>query len=205
VHVTIIGGRTGRNRAGIRVHQTAVLDRRDVRRHQRLPVTAPARTLLEIAPGVSDCELERAVDEALSRRLTSRTAIRDMLRRHPGRPGAPRLRALAADVRPSTVTRSDAEERLLALVRRAGLPMPECNATLGDYRPDLLWRDQRVIVELDGYPFHRGRSSFEGDRRRDNELRGAGFQTIRVTRRQVDEEPERVLVWLATALARGTR
>ena len=205
VEVTVVHGSPYRNRAGIQVHQARVLDHRDVRRHQRLPVTAPARTLLDNAPRLSDRELELGLDQALASHLTSRTAIREMLQRYPNRPGAPRLRALLNADRGSSVTRSRAEERLLALVRRGGLPAPEANVELGAYRPDLLWRDQRVVVEFDSWAFHGGRGAFERDRRRDNDLAKAGFQVIRVTDRHLREEPAVVLVWIATAIARGER
>jgi very-short-patch-repair endonuclease len=202
VEVTIVGGDAGRRRSGIAVHRVRALDRRDVRRHERLPLTAPARTLLDNAPSLPDRQLERAFDEALARRLTSRTALREMLARHPTRAGAPRLRALLEEGRAPTFTRSEAEERLLNLLRLGGLPAPECNATLGRFEVDFLWRRERVVLEVDGYAFHAARRCFEADRRRDNELHAAGFHTIRVTWRQLTREPEAVLVWTAAAIAR---
>ncbi|HET7052009.1 MAG TPA: hypothetical protein VFI54_27310, partial [Solirubrobacteraceae bacterium] len=71
VHVTVIGKEAGRGRPGVRVHRTDWLDSRDIRRFQGMPITSPARTLLEIAPALSDRELERALDEALIHRLIS--------------------------------------------------------------------------------------------------------------------------------------
>ena len=64
----------------------------------------------------------------------------------------------------------------------------------------MLWRDARLVVEVDGYAWHRGRRSFERDRRRDADLQVAGFRVLRVTWRRIRDEPEAVLVALARAL-----
>jgi very-short-patch-repair endonuclease len=124
-----------------------------------------------------------------------------MLARTPRRARAGRLRALAGVDRPTSLTRSEAEEALLALVRRARLDRPLVNVKLAGHEVDFLWREERLAVEVDGYAFHSGRGSFERDHRRDLELRAAGFAVMRVTWRQLVEQPEFVLVRLAQALA----
>ena len=202
VDITVIAKETGRRRPGIRVHRTEQLNPRDAGRHQRLPITSPARTLLDIASIVSDRSLERAIDEALIQRLVTHAAIAAVLARYPGREGTARLKALADAGRPTFLTRSEGEEVLLELLRRGNLPIPEVNARLGRYRVDFLWRAEKVVLELDGYDYHRGRFAFERDRRRDAEHQLAGFTVIRITARQLAREPEAVLVQLATALAR---
>ena len=103
------------------------------------------------------------------------------------------------------MTESEPEEQLLTLIRRGGLPAPEANARLGRYRPDLLWREQRLVVEFDSWTHHSSRQSFESDRRRDSEMTSAGYTVVRVTWRQLHEQPERILVWIATELARAAR
>ncbi|MGI8712538.1 MAG: DUF559 domain-containing protein, partial [Solirubrobacteraceae bacterium] len=202
VQLTLAGVLTGRSRPGIEIHLATALDDRDVRRHHGLPVTAPARLLLEMTPSLSGRALERMVDEALARRLTSRTAIVEMLDRYPGRAGTGTLRELVQPGRHSTFTRSEAEERMLALIRRGGLDPPECNVTIGGLEVDFLWRREKLVVEVDGYAFHGDAAAFERDRRRDAELRKAGFVVIRITWRQLTRTPEEVLVWIATELAR---
>jgi very-short-patch-repair endonuclease len=201
VRVTVIGKETGRRRPGIQVHRTEALDPRDIRRYQNIPITSPARALLDIAPDLSDRELERALDEALIRKLVSHAAIAAVAAAYPNRRGVTRLRALADPGRRTTETRSDGEEALLAAIRRAGLPAPEVNAKVGNYTADFLWREQKVIVELDGYDYHRGRAAFERDHQRDAEHQQAGFLVIRVTGRQVNRNLEAMLVRIATALA----
>jgi very-short-patch-repair endonuclease len=200
--VTMVGRDAARRRAGIRVHRVAAVDRRDVRRHHNVPITSPARTLLDIAPDLSDRELERAFDDGLVRRMFTRQAAITLLARSPHRPAGARLAKLArVRDRASTVTRSDAEECFLALVRKARLPEPAVNVRVGRYIADFLWREQRLIVEVDGYAFHSSRRSFERDHERDLVLKAAGFDVLRFTRRQIVEEPELVIARLAQALS----
>jgi very-short-patch-repair endonuclease len=201
IDVTVVGRDAGRRRVGIRLHRIFEIDRHDLRCRQNVPITAPARTLLDIAGDLSERELERAFDDGLARRILSRQAVRAALVRAPRRPGCGRLEELASSrERTTTITRSVAEERFLALVRRGRLPEPEVNVRIGRYVPDFLWRAARLIVEIDGYAFHSSRRSFERDHERDLELRAVGFDVLRFTWRQIVEEPEFVLVRLARAL-----
>ena len=185
---------------GIRVHRARRLDPLDVRRCQRVPVTTPARTLLDLAEVVAPRDLERALNEARIRRLIQPRQILDVLERSPGRGGARALRNLL-DEGPA-FTRSEAEARLLALLRAADLPPTAVNARIGKYEVDFLWRPQRLVVEVDGYAYHATRAAFERDRRRDAALQAAGYRVIRVTWRRIVDEPEAVIAHIAQALAR---
>lgn len=98
-------------------------------------------------------------------------------------------------------TRSDLERDFLRLCRRARLPMPEVNVRVGKDLVDFLWRDQRLVVETDGYVPHRGKIAFQEDRERDLRLRGLGYTVIHLSERQVDEEPVRVAEALRAELA----
>ena len=97
-------------------------------------------------------------------------------------------------------TRSDLERKFLALLRSHELPLPEVNARLGPFEVDFLWRNEGLIVELDGFEFHSSRASFEGDRRRDRELQLRGFAVMRFTHRDFDQAPE-----ILTRSLRGRR
>jgi very-short-patch-repair endonuclease len=199
VDVTVWGRRCD-SKHGIRVHRVAALDRRDVRKLGGIPVTSPARTILELAAVVELRELERAVAEAEARRLTRRSEMVTLLARVGARPGAAVLRSLlAADTAPA-LTRSEAEERFLALIRAAELPTPEANIRLGPHEVDLLWREQGLVVEVDGFRFHSTRAAFERDRQRDAKLAAAGLRVIRVTWRQIVDRPEALVARIATAL-----
>lgn len=199
VDVTIAGNRA-RRRPGIRVHRSRTLAPVDVRVRDGIPTTAPARTLLDLAETLSLRRLERALDEAIVRRLTRHAELVALIERSRGRRGAAPLRSLIDRQRGPALTRSEAEERLLELVRKAGLPAPRVNARVGAHEVDFLWPAERLIVEVDGYAFHSSRTAFERDRLRDAELQAAGFRVMRVTWRQLAAEPEALLVRLAWAL-----
>jgi very-short-patch-repair endonuclease len=190
------------NRPGIMAHRTRRLTAHEVRICQGLPVTSPARTLRDIAATVSMRDLERAVDEALVRRIVRLQQLREAAAQDTGRSGGPLLAALIEHRGNSTITRSQAEERMHELIRAAGFPQPESNVRLNGYEVDFLWRRQRVVVEVDGYAYHSSRSAFERDRAKDAALAAAGFLVIRITWLQMEREPYVVVAHLAQALAR---
>ena len=192
------------HRPGIRIHRAGSLRPDEATKLRGIPITTPARTLLDLAAIVTLRELEQATAQALARSLARRSALLSLVAGHRGRSGTRSLRALLdAHERPA-LTRSEAEERLLAVIRKAQLPTPDVNVRLGPYEVDFLWRDAGLVVEVDGFAFHSDRVRFEADRRRDGELAARGFTVIRVTWRQIAEEPEAVLARLARALARST-
>jgi very-short-patch-repair endonuclease len=201
IHVTV-AARNPKSRAGVHVHRVRHLCSGDVRRHHGLPLTSPARTLLDLAEVLPSRPLERALDEALRMRLTRPRELRAILERSPGRHGAAVLRALLDRTHGPTLTRSEAEERLLALVRAARLPHPELNVRVAGSEVDFLWRDAGLVVEVDGFAYHSTRAAFERDRRRDAKLQSVGFAVVRVTWRQILDEPEALVALLAQSLAR---
>jgi very-short-patch-repair endonuclease len=201
VHVTVPGRDPGR-KPGIRIHRVKHLHPSEARIRYRIPVTSPGRTLLDLACEATSPELDIAASEAYAKRLVRQRDLAFLTANHRRHRGARRLRALISD--PPALTRSDAERRLLDLVRRAGLPEPEgVNVPVAPYVVDFLWREQRLVVEVDGFAFHSSRAAFERDRRRDADLTARGFRVIRVTWRQIIREPEASLVRLAQALVRG--
>jgi very-short-patch-repair endonuclease len=195
----VLGGRS--RRPGLRVHGSRLLAPEEVRIVRGIPVTSPARTLIDLAEIASDRELERAYDEALTRNLATTASVTAAVQRTTGRRGIKRLRALLQRDTEPAFTRSEAEERLLALVRASGLPQPEVNAAVGDHTVDFVWRNKHLAVETDGYRFHSTRAAFERDRLRDADLTARGFRVIRVTWRQLSEQPLAVVARLADALA----
>jgi very-short-patch-repair endonuclease len=85
-------------------------------------------------------------------------------------------------------TRSELERQFVELCREANLPLPALNTAVAGHEVDALWPRQRLIVELDGYAFHRTRAAFERDRTRDSELQLAGYRVLRITSRRLDCE-----------------
>jgi very-short-patch-repair endonuclease len=200
--VTVVG-RAPRRQDGIQLHYAAALDPRDRRLRQGMPVTTVARTIVDLAAVLTASQLERILGEAYAQRLATEAAVRAALDRAAGRRGTAVLRGLLGAAT-SAVTRSEAERRALAVIRRAGLPRPLTNIRVAGHEVDLLWREHRLIVEIDGYAFHGHRKAFERDRRRDAALLAAGYRVMRITWRQLTEEPLALVANLARALAHGT-
>ena len=119
-----------------------------------------------------------------------RDAGRAARRPLPGRAAGYRLDEQSAD---PDLTRSELERRFLYLCRRHGLPKPEVNVRIGEFEVDFLWRDRSLVVETDGYRYHRGRAAFEHDYRRQARLIAAGFDVIRFTWSQVVNDPAEAL------------
>lgn len=202
VEVTVRRGHP--ERPGIVAHRRTTLHDDERTRLDGIPITTPSRTLLDLAVAHPPRTLERALDEAMARWQTTTRAVHRLLQRHEGRPGTTRLRAVMARDHGS-FTRSEAEERFLDLVRTARLEEPETNARVGRYEVDFVWRTERLAVEIDGYSFHASRRAFERDRLRGQELTALGYRMIRVTWRQMVDEPLRLVAQLAQALSAAGR
>jgi very-short-patch-repair endonuclease len=199
VHVTIVAADRGR-RPGIRPHRVDVLAAEDRAVVDGVPVTAPARTLVDIASHVRIRVLEQALAEAERLGLADGDTVAAALKRDPRAHGATRLRLLIAKEGGLSFTRSAAEALFMSLARKVDLPVPETNVRVGDDEVDFLFRAEKVVVEIDGFAFHSSRRTFENDRRRDARLAVLGFRVVRVTWRQLTNEPDAVLVRLARIL-----
>lgn len=170
-----------------------------------LSLTSAGRTILDLAASTDARGLERALARAGRLELLPPGALQDLLERYPRRRGTPLLRALLEARAEPAFVRSEAEELLLGLVRRAGIRPPEVNVVVRGWEVDFLWRRPGLVVEVDGFAFHRSASAFERDRTRDGILTAAGFRVMRVTWRQLHRRPEAVLVRLAKALEGARR
>lgn len=168
----------------IRVHRSRTLDRvADILRHEGLPVTSPTRTLLDLAEVLSPHRLERACHRAEHLRQLDAAALLIPL---PGRRSIALTQAVEGLARRGPeISRSELEERFLALVAEHGLPQPQVNARVCGYEVDFSWPAERLIVEIDGRATHLTPTAFENDRRRDAILQVAGYRVVRFTYRQV--------------------
>jgi very-short-patch-repair endonuclease len=198
VEVTVTG--RARVRDGIRAHGVAALHRADRDRVRGIPTTAPARALIDFAAEATDEELERATGEAYARELVTDAKIFAAIERAPRRAGIAAVKAMLGRDGGPQWTHSEGERRMLRLIRAAGLPAPQTQVPIAGWPADFFWRDQRLIVEVDGYPFHSHRRAFERDRKRDQAHIAAGYRVIRFTFRQLKEEPLAVIATIARAL-----
>lgn len=180
-----------RKRRGVRMHQS-VLAPRDVTTRHGIPVTTPIRTLRDLARTLRPEALEQAIRQAEYHRLASATSLSKAVNERP------KLReALAKADLGKGPTRKGLEQRFRRFIQDHDLPKPtKFNAPIEiDGRRievDVLWRKQRLIVELDGHRAHTTTDAFHEDRARDQELVAAGFRVIRITSWQLGLEANRI-------------
>ena len=176
-----------RRRSGLVVHRAAVGENE---RGQRagIPVTTPARTLIDLADVAPRRTLERAIDEAEFLRLDCTG-----LAPRRGRKGCGTLMRVLAEHRPgSTRTRTHLEELFIALCDRYRLPRPEVNVYVEGYECDFVWPEQRLIVETDGGAAHGTPRAMKRDPIRDADLMAAGWRVWRLTYELLFKAPETV-------------
>lgn len=199
IHVTV--ARKVPSRRGIRVHAARSLDAHDRTRRDGIPMTSIERTLLDLADTMPPDRLRRAVREAYVQRLVTERELQRAVARSRGRRGAARLAAIV-DLGPDR-TRSELEDRLLALLRANGLS-PAVNVVL-DGLPrrvevDFLFAEERLIVEADGASFHDNRLARESDAARQAMLEAAGYRVLRVTWTQVTRHAQETVARVRGAL-----
>jgi hypothetical protein len=183
--VTIVGDR---RTSAIRVHRSTTLRRRDVTTQLGVRVTTPARTALDMSPRLNDKALKRVVNNMLGSLWANEGQFAETLARHPHAPGALRIAKLLG--LPGTPTRSGWEDDFPTFCEAHGLPVPVMGAPLFGYIVDALFVAERVIVELDSWPFHGDKIAFETDRERDVVSLAHGYVTVRVTEERFEERPQ---------------
>lgn len=174
IDVVVRGDGGRRRRAGIRVHRSTTVTGAATTHRLGIPVTSVTRTIHDLRRtkptrgGANPMQLRRALRQAAVLGLP-----------------------LGIDLE-TRRTRSDLELLFLEICRRHGLPTPEVNVEVAGIEVDFFWRRRRLVVETDSYRYHRGRIAFENDRERDLELHSLGFEVVRLSETQIDEEPARV-------------
>jgi very-short-patch-repair endonuclease/predicted transcriptional regulator of viral defense system len=184
-HPTEVTATAERKHPGLRTHVTS-LTAADRTIHDGIPVTSVARTLLDLA-AVAPGRLDRALEESERLELFDLREVEELLARSRGRRGVARLRIALAVYREPVFSRSELERRFLRLVRRESLPLLAMNCNVAGHEVDALWPEEQLIVELDGYEYHRTRRAYEDDRLRDDNLALAGHDVVRLTWSRLNE------------------
>jgi very-short-patch-repair endonuclease len=205
----IAPNRRGRAPKGLAAHRDGTLTPTDRVEIDGIPCTSLARTLLDIAATQSPDTLRHAVTQSEVEEVFDLVEVVELLKRSKGRRGVARLRwAIEHHDPQEQEARRELEKKLLRLSKRAALRPAEINGHLVvdgiSLMPDFIWRDARLIVEADSRRVHGTATAFEKDRLRDQRLAAAGWTVIRVTWRQVTNEPERLTRTLRTLLSSGT-
>jgi very-short-patch-repair endonuclease len=203
--IDVITLRRSDSKPGIRVHRTKSLHPADITHIyglplttptrtliDGLPLTTPTRTLIDLADQLTPHRLERVLHRAEILRILDVTAIHARLAALPGRRSRTLLHALESLGSGAAMTRSELEERFLALVTKWKLPRPRVNAIIAGHEVDFYWPTHRLIVETDSAATHPTPTAFENDRARDAHLTALGYRVTRLTWRQLTERPHEV-------------
>lgn len=205
--VTSVGTGT-RRQAAVRIHRARALSPEDVVRVHGLPVTGPARTILDIAVQASATRVRQLIREAEYRRLVTAGSIAAVVERNWAHAGARLVRRVDPRTAEAALLQTPIEDRMRTVLDRLPLNAPisqhpVTGASGRPYRADFAWPDLRLIVETDGRASHDRSTSFQSDRERDADLAAVGWLTLRFTWLQLND-PERVAATiLATARVRA--
>ena len=202
----IVPGASARNVGGVEVHRSVTLAEPDVTVVNSIPVTTLARMMLDLAAVVDQRAVERVIKEAGLRGMFDLGAVNDQLQRNPKHPGAPRLRAALGPDR-AGLTDSELEELFVSVWWPTGLPRPQTRFHIdpGDggllICADFAWPQARFDLELDGRRYHASDRRRQSDYRRDQRLKRAHWEVLRVGDDQLNDEPDSVvtIVWALLA------
>jgi very-short-patch-repair endonuclease len=184
----------------------AALDPDDHTTVDGIPVTSPARTVLDLAPDESERDLGRLLERADERDLLDRRRFEALHARAGGHPGRGKFADALHAYKPEQATlRSGLERRFRRLAIAAGLPRPQTNVVVEGYELDCYWEGEGFAVELDVYATHGSPRSFEADREREDDLLLAGIELIRITDVRLEREPRETIARVAAHLERRRR
>lgn len=197
IHVTVPGSGGRIRRDGLVLHRSRSIERMVVR---GIPVTTPARTLVDLAATAPQRTVDAAVRGAERQRIFDLDAVKAAAR---GRKGAAKLKVAIAQW-DGTPTKSELEIAFLALCARHGIVRPMTNVSLLGYTLDFVWPDHRVVVETDGMAWHGTVADAIADRERDAALTRAGYRPQRftwgqITRREQQRDTAATLAALGLA------
>lgn len=201
IDITVVSG-SRKPRRNVRVHRSSTLVGGDLTKRWSIPVTSPARAILDQAETHTLPQLERLIADALVAKAVTYGQLHEILNRAGRRQAATRLRAALADS--PGMTLSEAERILRRLLRQAGLPQPITDHPVGIYRADFAWPQHMLIVEVDSWTHHGHKRAFHRDRRRNAKLAAQGWSILPVTPGQLRDEPFAVVARIAEALTART-
>lgn len=191
-------------RSGVKVHRRAALRPQCSATHRGIPVTGIVQTLVDLATVEPPNRVERAVNEADKRELIDPESLRLALAGHEGEAG---VRLLRATIDRHTFVLSDDQLELLfrPLAKKAGLPPPQTKEIVNRFEVDFHWPDLGLVVETDGWRYHRTPAAQTRDALRDQVHTASGLTTLRFSHWQVKHEPAHVIDVLTRTAAHLTR
>lgn len=184
------------------VHRIKKFGSADLATHLGIPVTSPARTIVDVA-GVVDTEtLRYALDSCVRRRLFTLTRLRWQIRQSGGQRGITTLRQM---IDGATIPHSLFERKFLRLIDSSSLEMPECQFRIYDGRQflgqvDFCYPAARLIIETDGRKWHVDDDAFQKSRDRRNAQTSRGWRILHVTWSDLTHRPQKLVEDLRRAL-----
>jgi len=175
-----------RRRSGVIAHRRN-LKPAEVTKRKGIPLTAPVRTLVDLAGRLGRGPLERAIREADKRDLADPDALRAALDDLRGQRGVGKLRAVL-DRHTFVLTDTELERLFVPIARRAGLLKPKTQCVVNGFQVDFYWPELGLVVETDGLRYHRTPAQQAADRVRDQAHTSAGLTPLRFTHAQVAYE-----------------
>ena len=200
IHVTVLNA-CRRSRPGIRVHRTTRIEPQDLGLlDDHLPITSPARAILDYAETASLTELSRAISEAEVLELATPDEIRALIARTPGRRGTRKVIYTLGRHAGPVVLHEGVERMAYAIIDKTPIRNPETNASIVGVKVDLLWREEKLVVELDSGRYHGVPAAVDRDRRKEAHLRKNDCELLRYSYWQIKEEPHFFVAEVAAKL-----
>jgi very-short-patch-repair endonuclease len=180
--------------APVKVFRHPTLRDEEVTTLDGIPTTTPSRTLLDLAAHIPTHHLRRAIERAEELELFDLPSLTQTIGAHPRQPGRRHLLTLLADMEDHglTRTRSDVEAAFLQLCLDHGLPRPRVNHHHDGRERDFHFPTHNLIVEVDGWTYHRSRTAFHDDRARDRQALRRGERVARFTAAEIVSDPQAV-------------
>jgi very-short-patch-repair endonuclease len=189
---------------GIRAHYVRTLPAQDTTTVDGIPTTTVARTCLDLAEILSHARLIDLLEAGERQDKLDVGAIEATIMRSPGRHGIrPLQQAISELTDAPPLLQSGLERAFRHIARTHHLPMPQFNVYVEGELVDVVWREHRLVVEVDGRKWHIGKRAFSEDRRRDRKLVRAGWRVVRFTEDQVEQDPAAVAAELSELLRDG--
>lgn len=194
-----------RHVTGVRTHRARTLDPHDVTVVDAIQVTTVARVLLDQAERLSQQRLRTLLEATLRRDLFDLAQISATIVHNPGRHGIAALtEALTHLADEAPWTQSEKERHFLEFARAHVLPEPSVNVVVLHDPVDFFWPSSKLIVEVDGWEFHKTHEAFEADRRKDAKHHVAGYLVLRITARRIERDGAAVAAEITALLRRGS-
>jgi len=176
---------------GIRCHRRPTLPFSDLTRRDGIPLTTPVRTFLDLTTVAGPKTIERAINEADKLDVIDADSLRRALDGHAGEPGVRPLREIL-DQHTFRLSDDELERLFRPLASAAGLPIPLTKVMVDKFEVDFFWPDLGLVVETDGWRYHRTPSAQTRDALRFQVHVAAGRTPLRFSHYQVKYEPRHV-------------